>query len=224
MSRLAALLLLLLLLLPLLVLAAMGGTGSGAEALRDSLLTALPAALAATLLGTAAGIGLQVRFPGRSLAVALIALPLLLPPAIPGAALLLLAEGTGFGAGRPGTVLWHALLGAPLVAAITWAALRRIDSALFRAAAACGVPPKLAIRRILRPRLAPAMLLGAALTFALSMGESTLAVMLGAGTLPSSVLSGAGRMAAWLWPLLIMAAVSLAVLFRSREPVVVAGG
>jgi ABC-type spermidine/putrescine transport system permease subunit II len=220
MSRLAALLLLLLLLLPLLVLATMGGTVSGAEALRNSLLTALPAALAATLLGTAAGIGLQVRFPGRSLAVALIALPLLLPPAIPGAALLLLAEGIGFGAGRPGAVLWHALLGAPLVAAITWAALRRIDPALFRAAAACGVPPKLAIRRILRPRLEPAMLLGAALSFALSMGESTLAVMLGAGTLPIAVLSGAGRMAAWLWPLFIMAAVLLAVLFRSREPVV----
>jgi ABC-type spermidine/putrescine transport system permease subunit II len=220
MSRLAALLLLLLLLLPLLVLAAMGGTGSGAEALRNGLLTALPAALVATLLGTAAGIGLQVRFPGRSLAVALIALPLLLPPAIPGAALLLLAEGTGFGAGRPGAVLWHALLGAPPVAAITWAALRRIDPALFRAAAACGVPPKLAVRHILRPRLGPAMLLGAALSFALSIGESTLAVMLGAGTLPTVVLSGAGRMAVWLWPLFIMAAVLLAVLFRSREPVV----
>jgi hypothetical protein len=30
-------------------------------------------------------------------------------------------------------------------------------------------------------------------------------------------------MAAWLWPLLVVAAVLLAVLFRSREPVVAAG-
>ncbi|MFH5925453.1 ABC transporter permease subunit [Roseomonas xinghualingensis] len=202
MIRLAALLVLLALLAPLPTLLLAGGAADAGEALRNSLLTALPAALASTLLGTAAGIGLQARFLGRGLALALIGLPLLLPPAIPAAALMLAAEHSGHGAGLPGAVLWHMLLGAPLVTAIIWAALRRIDPALFRVAAACGVSPGLAVRRIVWPRLLPAMLLGAGLSFGLSMGESTLAVMSGTGTLPVAVLSGAGSVAAVIWPLL----------------------
>ena len=167
-----------------------GGGGSPAWALRNSLLVAAAASLAATALGTAAGIGLHRGFAGRGLAVALIALPWLLPPVVPGAALLLVAERSGHGAGRPGLVLWHVLLAAPLVAAIVRAALGRVDPALFRAAAACGAGPGLAARRLLRPRLLPAVAAGAALAFAVSVGESGLAVLLGAETLPAASLPG----------------------------------
>ncbi|WP_458093945.1 ABC transporter permease subunit [Roseomonas sp. WA12] len=179
-------------LLALLLDGAMAGGGeSAAWALRHSLLVAAPASLAATALGSAAGIGLRAGFLGRGLAVALIALPWLLPSVIPGAALLLVAERTGYGAGRPGLLLWHVLLAAPLVAAIVWAALERVDPALFRAAAACGAKPAQAAQLLLRPRVLRAMAAGAALAFAVSIGESGSAVLLGAETLPASALPSA---------------------------------
>ena len=161
--------------------------GSGWEApLQRGLAVAAMASLAATALGTAAGLGLREAFPGRAAVAALIALPLLLPPVVPGAALRLVAERAGpwMGSwGAPaGLVLWHALLGAPVVAAIVLAATGRIEPGLLRAALACGAEPRLATRRLVRPRLVPAAALGAALAFALSLGESTLAAMLGAGT------------------------------------------
>ena len=224
MRRLLAALVLLALLVPLpavfLAEAMTGGMADPALPLRNSLLVAVAASLAATALGTAAGIGLRVSFAGRGLAVALIALPLLLPPVIPGAALLLLAERSGHGAGRPGLVLWHALLAAPLVAALVRAALGRVDPALFRTAGACGVGPALAARRLLRPRLLPAVGAGAALAFAISIGESGLAVLLGAGTLPVAALpngvagQAAERGAAALAVLLAGGALALALLLR----------
>lgn len=232
MRRLLAPLVLLALLAPLLALLLDGAVGrqggSPAWALRNSLVVAAAASLAATALGTAAGIGLRTGFAGRGAAVALIALPWLLPPVIPGAALLLVAENTGHGAGRPGLVLWHVLLAAPLVAATVRAALGRVDPALFRAAAACGAGPALAGRRLLRPRLLPAVASGAALAFAVSIGESGLAVLLGAETLPAGGLpagmagaaaDGGDAAMASLGLLLAAGALVLAALLRPRRDV-----
>ena len=222
--RLLAALVLLAVLVPLpavfLAEAMTGGVADPAVPLRNSVLVAAAASLVATALGTAAGIGLRAGFAGRGLAVALIALPLLLPPVVPGAALLLVAERSGHGAGRPGLVLWHALLAAPLVAALVRAALGRVDPALFRTVAACGVGPALAARRLLRPRLLPAVGCGAALALAVSIGESGLAVLRGAGTLPAAALpngvagEAAQRGAAALALLLAAGALALAFLFR----------
>jgi len=198
-------------LVPLLLLAAFApllpllaaGPGEGWEALRNSLVTAAAAVLVATPIGTAAGIGLRGRFPGRAAALALVALPWLLPPVLPGAALLLVAEATGIGAGRPGAALWHALLAAPLVAGIVADSLGRVEPALFRAAAAAGAPPDLAARRLLRPRLMPAMAAGAAIAFALSIGEGSVALLLGAGTLPVATLPGGVAAGSVLGPALV---------------------
>ena len=170
---------------PVLALLVAGG-GDVGDSLARGLTVAAVASLAATLLGTAAGIGLREAFPGRLAFAALIALPPLLPPAVPGAALLLAAERAGPWMGPWGgpaaLALWHALLGAPLVAAIVLAAPGRIEPGPLRAALACGAEPRVAWRRLVRPRLVPAAALGAALAFALSLGEGTLAAMLGAGT------------------------------------------
>ncbi|SHJ05740.1 molybdate transport system permease protein [Roseomonas rosea] len=217
MRRLTAGLVLLGLLVPLPAQLLAGGV-EGGWPLRNSLLVALAATLLATLLGTAAGMGLRGRFAGRGLALALIALPLLLPPVIPGAAWLLAAERLGHGAGWPGLALWHALLAAPLVALIVRDALERVEPALFRAAAACGAPPELAARRLLRPRLLPAMAAGAALAFALSVGESSLALLLGAETLPAASLPGGAAAGTALVPLIVAGVLALALLRRPFQP------
>jgi putative spermidine/putrescine transport system permease protein len=214
MRRLAAGLVLLLLLAPLPVLLLLG-EWDGGGALRNSLPIALAAAPLAMLLGTAAGIGLRDRFAGRGLAWALIALPLLLPPAIPAAAWLLVAEQLGPIAGAAGLALWHALLAAPLVALLVRNALGRVESAQGRAAAACGASPEQSARLLrprLHPRMGPAMLLGGAVAFALSVGESSLAGLLRAGPLPAA-LPGGLEAGALLGPAVLLAVLA-ALLFR----------
>lgn len=213
MRRLPALALLLAALAPLpaLVLSGeTGGAGNLGASLPAALLTALVAGLLAAALGGAAGLGLAARLPGRPAALAVMALPLILPPVLPGAALLLALTGLGMAdsmaARLAATALWHGLLGATVVAALAWTALRRLDPALLRAAQACGAPPDLATRRLLHPRLREAVMLGGALSFALSLGESTVATLLSAGTLPTA--------APLLPPLLFAAAMGLALLSR----------
>ena len=175
-------------LVPLLALPFLGEFAGEVGSLPGALLAALAASLVATALGGAAGLGLATRFPGRRAALAVIALPLLLPPVLPGAALLLVLEGAGIGGGLAAAALWHALLGASVVAALVRMAVERIDPALLRAAEACGAPPEVAARRLLQPRLRPALVLGAALSFGLSLGESTVAAILRADALPGAPL------------------------------------
>ncbi|MBP0443207.1 ABC transporter permease subunit [Roseomonas sp. SSH11] len=212
MRRLPALGLLLLLLLPLAALFLAGSTGEWAAPLRNSLVTAAAASILATICGTAAGMGLRGGFLGRSVAIAIMVLPLLLPPPVPAAALLLLAEETGHGAGRPGAALWHAMLAAPLVALIVWTALGAVSPALFRAAAACGASPDMAARRLSRPRLLPAIAGGALLAFALSLGESSVAFLLGAETLGAASLPGGVAAGSAIAPLLVAGVLALALL------------
>lgn len=164
---------------PLLLLLFIGEAWGGPVSVPGALLVAIAASLASTALGAGAGLGLRSRFSGRSAALALIALPPLLPPVLAGAALRLVAGETAFA--LPAAALWHTLLGAPLVAALVIGALERIDPALLRAAWACGAPPELVARTVERPRFRTALATGAALSFALSLGESTVAAMLDTG-------------------------------------------
>ncbi|MBP0491369.1 hypothetical protein [Roseomonas indoligenes] len=213
MRRFLPLLLLLLLLAPLAGLLLAGRTEEGVGAsLANSLLVAAAAAAFAAPLGAMAGAGLRGRFLGPVLA--LVALPVLLPPVLPAAALLLMAERFGGVARLPGLALWHAVLGAPLVVAITFLALDRVDPRLSRVAQALGAEPEVAARRLLHPQFARAMALGAALVFALSLGESGPAVLLGAETLPVSVLAGAVPLA----PAIVAIVLGATLLLRRRAP------
>ena len=164
---------------PLLLLLLVGEAWGGPASPLGALLVGIAASLAATALGGAAGLGLRSRFSGRGAALALIALPPLLPPVLAGAALRLVAGETGLA--LPAAALWHALIAAPLVAALVIGTLDRIDPALLRAAWACGAPPDLVARTVERPRFRAALVTGAALSFALSLGESTVAALLDTG-------------------------------------------
>ena len=175
---------------PLLLLILVGEAWGGPASPLGALLVGIAAALLATSLGTAAGLGLRSRFGGRGVFLALIALPPLLPPVLAGAALRHLVAETVLE--LPAAALWHALVAAPHVAALVIGALERIDPALHRAAWACGAAPDLVARTIERPRFRAAVAAGAALSLALSLGESTVAALLDTGapavTAPALVL------------------------------------
>jgi putative spermidine/putrescine transport system permease protein len=202
---------LLFLLLPLLALPLLWegvpSAGTWLSALGNSLLIAAGAAALATVFGTPAALGFWSHFPGRVATAWIVAAPLLLPPVLLGTALLLASERTGLGGGHPGLLLCHALIGAPLVAGTALLGLWRIDPAQLRAAAACGAAPAFIFRRLVRPRLGQAVAAGAILAFAASIGETAVAGLLGARTLPIVALSGLGEadgaLAALLLPVLV---------------------
>lgn len=136
------------------------------------------------------------RFFAKPLIEAAVAMPLVLPPTVLGFYLLGL-----FGAGSPIAWLWQDLFGGPL--AFTFSGLvaaslvvnlpfavhpvqrafEAIDPDIREAAASCGMTPLRAFLRVELPLAAPGMVTAAALTFAHTLGEFGVVLMVG-GAIP----------------------------------------
>ncbi len=171
-------------------------------------------------------------FAGKGLAEALIALPLVLPPTVFGYYLLV-----AFGAASPLGRLWQSAFGGPLV--FTFEGLL-IASVIFNlpfavqpiqrgfeaipleirdAAACCGLSPWQALMRIELPLAWPGVLTAAVLSFAHTLGEFGIVLMVG-GSIPGETKTiaiaiydrvqafddaAAGRMSALLLAISLMA-------------------
>jgi molybdate transport system permease protein len=135
-------------------------------------------------------------FRGQGLVEALIALPLVLPPTVLGYYLLV-----GLGAASPVGQIWHALVGrqlvfhfealliASVIANLPFAiqpmvqAFRAIPRDVREAAAVSGMAPVTVMRRIDLPLAWPGIVTGMVLTFAHTLGEFGVVLMVG-GSLP----------------------------------------
>ena len=183
-----------LVLLPLIGLArrvrwsSLGGDLSNHDALlalRLSLECSLGALAVSVILGLPlAWVLARRRFPGRSLARALVTLPMVLPPVVGGIALLYAFGRRGF-AGRwlysltgwrlpftlGGAVLAEAFVAMPFLVITAEAAFRTLDRRAEEAAATLGASPAYRFRRVTLPAVAPALAAGAALTWARAVGE-----------------------------------------------------
>lgn len=129
---------------------------------------------------------------------ALVTLPIVLPPTVIGFYLLVV-----FGAGSPLGDGWRAVFGAPLafsfaglvVGSVIYSlpfavqpiqnALRDVDAALVEAGCALGASPRQVFWRLLVPAARNGILTGAALSFAHTMGEFGVVLMLG-GNIPGA--------------------------------------
>jgi molybdate transport system permease protein len=148
-------------------------------------------------LGVVAGRWLAYRdFAGKSVAEAAVALPLVLPPTVFGFYLLV-----AFGAASPIGAAWQAAFGRPLVftfeglliASVIFnipfaiqpmqRAFEAIPPALREAAASCGMTPWQVLRRIELPLAWPGILTGMVLSFAHTLGEFGIVLMVG-GSVP----------------------------------------
>jgi molybdate transport system permease protein len=146
-------------------------------------------ALCSTALCLPLGIALawwleRRRFPGRFLVDALVQLPMVLPPVVPGYLLLLLL-GTQGPLGRwleaqfgivvaftwKGAVLASALMAFPLMVQPIRLAFRLIDARLEHAAATLGARPWRVFATITLPLAAPGLIAGSVLCFSRSLGE-----------------------------------------------------
>lgn len=155
------------------------------DALRLSLQVSLLAAALSVLLGFPLAYALgRLRFPGRDLARALVALPMVLPPVVGGTALLaafgrrgLLGSFLEHGLGvilpytTAGAVVAATFVAAPFFVTTVEGALRGLDPRPEQAAATLGASRWRIVWTVVLPAIRPSLLAGLALCWARALGE-----------------------------------------------------
>ncbi|UCJ18031.1 ABC transporter permease subunit [Pseudomonas sp. MM211] len=157
-------------------------------------------AIAAVALGTMAAFVLTRvhRFKGRTLFGGLVTAPLVMPEVITGLSLLLLfvamAQLVGWPAERGMMTIWiaHTTFCSAYVAVVVSARLRELDLSIEEAAMDLGARPWKVFFVITIPMIAPSLVAGGMMSFALSLDDLVLASFVsgpGATTLPMEVFS-----------------------------------
>ena len=167
----------------------------GAKVVTDALIVSLKTTLIAQalilLFGTPTAYLLATRrdFPGRPLAITLVELPLVLPPAVAGIGLLAAFGRVGllgptlraFGIELPFTqaavVLAVAFVASPLYVRQAIAAFEAVDQSLVDASRTLGASPARTFWRIAIPLALGGLAAGAALSFARGLGEFGATIM-----------------------------------------------
>jgi len=134
-------------------------TPSWTNSLLVSVEIMVPAALFATVLGTAASYALvRGRVPGARLVMACLMLPIVVPGMITAAALFGVYRGLGLNGTLTGLIIGHTVLCLPYVVATVTSALRVQDARLEDAAATLGAPPWATFRHVTLPLVLPAVI------------------------------------------------------------------
>jgi len=153
-------------------------------ALRNSVLVGLAAALLATVVGTAAALGLHhltgrlARFARTVLMISMVTPAIVLAVAVYISFLEWRLVGT-----YAGYVLAHAAIGVPFVLVSVTSALSGFDPKLLRASASLGAPPLRTFRNITMPLIGRGIVTGAVLAFVTSFDEVVIALFLRSPTL-----------------------------------------
>jgi molybdate transport system permease protein len=208
------------------------------DALRLSLTTACAATAIALLLGIPLAWTLaRTQFPGRSAARALVTLPMVLPPVVGGAALLLafgrrgllggpVYDSTGFLLPFSiwGVIAANTFVAMPFLVLTVESGLRAADARYEDAAATLGASRWTVFRRITVPHAAPSIIAGAVLCWARALGEFGATVTFAGNlqgrtqTMPLAVyLALESDRDAAIALSLVLIAVSLAVLIPLRD-------
>ena len=212
-------------------------TPEGIAALEFTLVVSVIVVIVNVVFGTLiAWVLVRDDFPGRGVVNSLIDLPFALPTIVVSVVLLAL-----YGKGSPvgidialtrsavGVALLFVTL--PFVVRSVQPVLIELDRSMEEAAASLGASPATIVRRVVLPSLAPAIISGAALSFARALGEFG-SVLLFAGALPfktevSSIyvynqiendnLSGAAAVSVVLLAIALLVLAALNVLSRNRS-------
>ncbi|MDO9502971.1 ABC transporter permease [Falsiroseomonas sp.] len=179
-------------------------------ATRNSFVVAIATTILATLLGTAAAIGLQLgRFRGKALLVTLLTLPLVTPYIVTAASMYFAYSLAGLSGSLLGLVLGHTVVAVPFVVMAVLATLQTFDANLLRAAASLGAAPLPAILRVVVPNIWPGIAAGAVFAFATSLDEFVITLFLagpGQFTLPRQMYASVRE---FLTPTILAAATLL---------------
>ena len=215
------------------------------ETLRQAL--GLSMATTAVTMGIVVALGTPLayllarrRFPGAAAIEALIDLPIVLPPAVAGIALLvafgrnglvgqwLAAGGITLGFTTVAVVMAQVFVSAPFFVIAARAGFARVDREVEAAAADLGASPGQVFRTVTLPLIAPSLIAGAVLAWARALGEFGATIMFAGNfpgvtqTMPLAIYGrfGAGDMPTALLLSVVLLVASLAVLLGVR----IAGG
>lgn len=160
------------------------GDGTSLEALRLSLTTSAIALALIVAVGTPAAYLLATRrFRGRALAITLVELPLVLPPAVAGIGLLVALGPQGVLGGliedagvrlvfeTAGVVVALTFVASPFYVRQAQAAFEALDPALLEASRTLGDGEARTFARVSIPAAAPGLVTGAALAWGRALGE-----------------------------------------------------
>lgn len=164
-------------------------------AARNSLLIALVASLAATLLGTMAGLAIH-RYRLRILPI-LTLTPVAMPEILLGVSLLLFFNlvfrpWLGLELGLWSVIVAHITFCIGFVAIVVRVSLIGLDSSIFEAARDLGASPWQTFRLVTLPLILPAVMAGALMSFALSLDDFVITFFtagVGVSTLPLQIYS-----------------------------------
>lgn len=160
----------------------------------NSLIVGSAATLLATVLGTAAALGIwRARFPGQSLVLALIISPMVVPVIIVAVGAYFAFAPLGLTDNYTGLILSHTTLAVPFVVVTVLATLAGFDRRLIRASESLGASPLVTFRRVTLPLILPGVLSGAVFAFAASFDEVVVALLMagpGQRTLPRQMFAG----------------------------------
>jgi spermidine/putrescine transport system permease protein len=142
------------------------------SALWNTLIIGLSAAVASTILGTMAAIGIYNLQPGPRKAIQIAnTMPILNPDIITAISLFLLFVSLGISQGYTTVILAHITFCTPYVVLSVLPCLRQMNENLYEAALDLGATPFFALRKILLPELRPGMISGFILAFTLSIDD-----------------------------------------------------
>ncbi|MBR6656224.1 MAG: ABC transporter permease [Alistipes sp.] len=150
-----------------------GGTHhSLLSAIQNTLSIALIAAIASTLLGTVAAIGIfNMRGRKKQVINFLNDIPMLNPDIITGISLFLLFVSLGISQGYTTVVLAHIAFCTPYVVLNVMPRLQQMNPNIYEAALDLGATPFQALRKIIIPEIRPGMISGFILAFTLSIDD-----------------------------------------------------
>lgn len=148
-----------------------GGHGLVA-AIENTLVIALVASFAATLLGTVSAIGIfNLRGRKRKTLQFLNSIPMINPDVITGVSLFLLFVFLGFSQGYLTVILAHITFCTPYVVLNVMPKLSQMNPNTYEAALDLGATPAQALRKVLIPALRPGMISGFILSFTMSLDD-----------------------------------------------------
>lgn len=160
------------------------GQGDWLDALITSVQIMLPTGIIATVLGTAAALGIaRGRFPGASIVSGLLMAPVVVPVIITAAAMFGVFRGFGLYGTLTGLILAHTVLTIPYVVTTVLASLHMVDEQLENAALTLGATYWSAFWRVVFPLILPAILSGFLFAMVISFDEVIVSIFISSPTL-----------------------------------------
>ncbi len=163
-------------------------------AVKNSFIIAFFSTLISTALGTIAALGLsRSEMPAKTLVMAVLISPMIVPLIISAAGMFFFYTKIGLVSTHLGVILAHAALATPFVVITVTATLVGFDNSLIRAAATLGADPVTTFFKIIVPLILPGVISGALFAFVTSFDEVVVVKFIGSyqqRTIPWAMFSG----------------------------------